>query len=266
MKYTPENLLQIFMNGSLTAEAQGVFDRLMRENPEFAEKVTSAMAERMGAVPDETVNEISSRLDSKLETIWVKHQPSKMGRLFRVFIKGSLIFAVLGFLGYSVYALWPKLLTILPQIDLSSSSSLNTQIPKAQLAPPVMLRPQGSESETSISVKILPAPASKAVVAQKIVLPTATATLSKSSSGTQTGDSIRLSVDTDKTQTVVVTALSPNGILVRHLYQGLWVSGSHFVDWNGKDDSGNPVAPGNYTIVVQTGDKKMSGIVTIKPN
>jgi hypothetical protein len=264
MKYKPEDLLEIFMNGSLTDEAQGAFDLLMRENPEFAEKVTNAMAEKMGPVPDEAVNQISSRLDFKLETIWFKNKPSAMARFSRIATKGTLIVAVLGVLGCSAYVLWPKLLALLPQIDLSSSSSLNAQVPKAQLAPPVILAPSG-KSETLSSVKSSTVVASVAR-APKIIPPTATAVLSNSGSETQSGDSIRLSVDTDKTQTVVVTALSPTGILIRHLYQGLWVAGSHFVEWDGKDDSGKPVVPGNYTIVVQAGDKKMSGIVTIKPN
>ena len=151
-KYAPEDLLQIFMNGSLTDEAQGVFDQLMRENPEFAEKVTSAMAEKMGPVPDEAVNQISSRLDSKLETIWIKNKPSAMARFSRVATKGMFIVAVLGVLGCSAYVLWPKLLALLPQIDLSSSGSLNTQVPKAQLAPPIILAPS-DKSETLGSVK-----------------------------------------------------------------------------------------------------------------
>jgi len=264
MKYTPEDLLQIFMNGSLTDEAQGVFDQLIRESPEFAEKVTSAMAEKMDPVPDETVNQISSRLDSELETIWVKNKPSAIARFARVATKGILILTVLGVLGFSAYILWPKLLALLPQIDLSSSNSLNAQVPKAQLAPPIMLAPsiKSTISDSAKSSAVV-APASSA---PKVIPPTATAVLSNPGSETQSGDSIRLSVDTDKTQAVVVTALSPAGILVRHLYQGLWVAGSHFVDWDGKDDSGKPVAPGNYTIMVQAGDKKMSGIVTIKPN
>jgi hypothetical protein len=247
MKYTPETLLQIFMNGSLTEEAQKSFDQLMRDDPQFSEKVTTAMAERMGPIPDDTVQSISARLDSKVESIWVKNQPSKMTPFLRMAIKGIL---VLGLLGISIYVLWPKLLSILPQIDLSASDSFNTQTPQASMAPPAIIAPSSGYVEKAVPVK-------------KIKF---TPTVSNSSATTQMGDSMRTVIDIDKTESVQITVLNPNGILVRHLYQGIWTAGSHFVDWNGKDDLGYSVASGNYTVEVQAGSKKMSGVVTIKPN
>jgi hypothetical protein len=265
MKYTPQDLLQIYMNGSMTEEAQEAFDRLMSEDPQFSETVTNAMAERMGPVPEESVNQISSRLDAKVESIWVKNQPSKMAQLLRVVFKGTLAVVISGFVIYSASVLWPKLLALFPQIDLSASNSLSTFAPPAKLAPPAIVSPQGGFSSNVASAKGIPTLAPKVVKAavKYAAAPTAVPAANPGY-GTQVGDSIRLAVDTDKTQTVMVTVLNPMGVLVRHLYQGLWVAGNHFVDWNGKDDLGRSVSPGNYTIVVQTGDKKMSGVVTIK--
>jgi hypothetical protein len=267
MKYTPQDLLQIYMNGSMTEEAQDAFNRLMSEDPQFSETVTNAMAERMGPVPEESVNQISSRLDAKIESIWVKNQPSKMTQLFKMVFKGTFAVVIAGVVIYSASVLWPKLLALFPQIDLSASNSLSTSAPPAKLAPPVMIAPQGGFSDNAASAKAIPTLAPKVVkvaAAKQGIAPTAVPTAYNPSYGTQVGDSIRLAVDTDKTQAVIVTVLNPSGYLVRHLYQGLWVAGNHFVDWNGKDDLSRSVSPGNYTIVVQAGDKKMSGIVTIK--
>ena len=264
MKYTPEDLLKVYMNGSMTEEAQEAFDGLMSEDPHFSETVTNAMAERIGPVPEESVNQISARLDAKIESIWVKNQPSKMAQLFRLIFKGTLAVVMAGVIIYSASVLWPKLLALFPQIDLSASNSLSTSTPSAKLAPPAIVSPQGGFSDNAAPVKIVAAKVVTVPMVKKAAVPTATPASANPGYGTQVGDSIRLAVDTDKTQTVMVTVLSPAGILMRHLYQGLWVAGNHFVDWNGKDDFGRSVSPGNYTIVVQAGDKKMSGIVTIK--
>ncbi len=332
MKYTRETLLQIFMNGSLTEEAQKAFDRLMREDPEFAQTVTNVMAERMDAVSDETVDRISSRLDTKVEAIWVKNRPSKIARFFRVGIRGALALTGFVVLGYLISAIWPKLLMVFPQIDLGGYNPANvktviqTSIPKVKaikLAPPVIVPTESEYPMTSVSIKPTPEKNSskKAFVVPKgdfieksvppkvepvkassknvpdppkvddvslaaqgvfpessgsvmalatnvakavmtiTVIPTPMA--SGSSYITQVGDSMRLVVETDKDQIVDVTVVGSMGNLVRQLYQGFWNAGSHFVDWNGKDDAGQPVFPGNYTIVVQAGDKKMSGVVTI---
>jgi hypothetical protein len=284
MKYTRETLLQIFMNGSLTEEAQKAFDQLIKEDALFAEKVTNSIAERIGEVPDDKVNQIALRLDSKVEDIWIKNKPSKITRFFRAAIKGFLVLGTVGVLGYSVSVLWPKLLSALPQIDLSTSSSTKVQTPRTsalwpnflsflhqidlsasnpgdiqlpqdELMPPVMVTQIDHPKTTAVKV-----------MAKKPSIPVPTAIVSNSGSVTQEGDSIRTAIDIDNTQMVDVTVLNPDGILVRHLYQGIWTAGSHFVDWDGRDDAGNLVAPGNYNVVVQAGGKKMSGVVTLKPN
>ena len=64
----------------------------------------------------------------------------------------------------------------------------------------------------------------------------------------------------------MVTVVDSNGLLVRHLYQGQWNAGVHLVDWDGKDEIGNPVLPGNYTVVVNADRKTLSGTVVIQPN
>ena len=77
---------------------------------------------------------------------------------------------------------------------------------------------------------------------------------------------MRVSVETQKTQNVVVNVLDSNGLLVRRLYQGSWEAGVHQVDWDGKDETRNPVLPGDYTVIVNADGKAMSGVVTVKPH
>ncbi len=89
--------------------------------------------------------------------------------------------------------------------------------------------------------------------------------LSAGPSSTAEGDSLRVSIDTAKTQNVIVTVYDSNGLLIRHLYQGMLGAGEHYVDWDGKDELGNAVIPGDYNVVLDLGDKKMSGILKVLP-
>lgn len=267
MKYTPETLLQIFIGGSLTPDAQVEFDRLMKDSPEFAEKVTQAMTENMGPVPSAVVDPISDRLDAKFESLWVKNKPSRFARYFRIASKIGLALGVVGLAIYLFSILWPKLLSAFPQIDLAGTKSIPISVPKSELAPPAIIAPISPKSTTpSLPALVKPAvPAKPKAVTTAPPVPTIPPMV-KPNYNVQTGNSIRLVVDNDKQQDVDITVLSPAGILVRHLYQGSWVAGSHFVDWDGKDDSGASVSAGNYTIVVKTPTKTQSGVVTIQPN
>ncbi len=89
--------------------------------------------------------------------------------------------------------------------------------------------------------------------------------LSAGPSAPAEGDSLRVSIDTPKTQDVIVTVYDGNGLLIRHLYQGILGAGEHYVDWDGKDEWGNAVLPGDYTVVLDLGGKKMSGILKVLP-
>jgi len=80
------------------------------------------------------------------------------------------------------------------------------------------------------------------------------------------GFPLRVSVDGKKNQNITLLVLDQNGLLIRHLYQGLWPAEVNYLEWDGKDDSSNTVSPGRYTIVFKTGRKSMSQIVTIQPS
>lgn len=98
MKFTPENLLQIYLDGSFTDEAQTAFDELMKKDPKFAEKVTQAVSERLGNAPGMRVDDIATRLDAKIDGIWEQYKPSPWVAYFRNFRPILLIAAVVGLL------------------------------------------------------------------------------------------------------------------------------------------------------------------------
>jgi hypothetical protein len=58
---------------------------------------------------------------------------------------------------------------------------------------------------------------------------------------------------------------SQNGQLIRTLVDGQMVAGIHRVDWDGKNESGQAVAPGMYTIVLQTSSGRLAKILIRLP-
>ena len=84
-------------------------------------------------------------------------------------------------------------------------------------------------------------------------------------SRSQEGNSLRVDIDTPKTQNVTVTVFDANGMLVRHLFHGTVEAGEHYLDWDGKDELGNGVLPGDYTVVLELEGRKMSGVLKVIP-
>src|SRR5579871_474335 len=101
MKFTPETLLQIYLDGSFTDEAQAEFDALMRRDPAFVEKVTQALSERLGPAPEELVNSVSTSLDAKIGGVWSQYKPSPALRTLKWGAKTALVLGAVGglFLG-----------------------------------------------------------------------------------------------------------------------------------------------------------------------
>jgi flagellar hook assembly protein FlgD len=86
------------------------------------------------------------------------------------------------------------------------------------------------------------------------------------SSASTEGDALRVSIEMPKTQNVIVTVYDGNGLLIRHLYQGVLDAGEHYIDWDSKDELGNAVLPGDYIVVLDLGNKKMSGVLKVLQN
>jgi hypothetical protein len=344
MKFTPESLLQIYMDGSFTEEAQAEFDRLVRKDPAFAEKVSHAVAERIGEAPDQELARVEGRLDAKMVEVWNRNRPS----LFLPVLKRAavLLLALLAAGGF--YSLARRSASFFQWAssseapsasqDLLGSAAPSTvngashpgQAPAARnrgaktsqaVASNPLGKAQALSNRTYTSARVtavgsgarsapplvpsvssqagngtalgglspaLPPTANPAgmtpnappptslnnpqssvpeqgpsgLPALEPDLPSAQGGISRSGNGS----TLSVSIETQKNQNVVVTVLDSDGNQVRQLYQGPWNAGTHTVEWDYKDDSANPVLPGNYTVVVNADGKTRSGVITVQPN
>jgi hypothetical protein len=297
MKFTPDTLIQIYLDGAFTEEAQAEFDRLMREDPSFSQKVTNAVAERVGPAPEALLSQAEARLDGRVQGLWAAHRPSPFQRLLK---KASVLLAVAvgsGLLYFGYKNLGGKLLSPMEveplmvqggplkgQPTLRLEKVPGTSHPDPKRKNPSSGPGRASQEETrkeGPSVSLAQAAVSgpdrgrshpaggpsmgEAGLPQK-GSPGASAPLpSRTSPRFQEGFPLRLEIETDRRQEVAVTVLDPGGLPVRSLYRGVWEAGAHFVDWDGLDNSGNPLPPGTYTVVLNAGGKVQSGTVTIHP-
>lgn len=346
MKFTPESLLQIYMDGSFTEEAQAEFNALVRKDPVFAEKVSRAVAARVGEYPESSLSQVESRLDGKMAELWEKHHPSPFSMLFKRAAGITAIFlGALGFYylfhNYGRVFHWSATSNVtapepqtaynttvasvmspkapihrvkkvpasglkgsnFTQPAVSASEAGNVKSPRSlsssSLLPPVSgvgskavqpiaasapsravngTGPSGLPpiSNSGMAFDQNPAPAGQVNIVPPSIpgqvpagLPAVEPALPSSrggSSQTGEGDTLSVSIETQTTQNVLVTVLDSNGKQVRQLYQGQWNAGVHMINWDGKDDLSNPVLPGNYTVVVNSDGKTMSGVVTVQPN
>jgi hypothetical protein len=297
MKFTQDDLIKIYLDGAFTEEAQVEFDRLMRKDPLFAEKVTTAVAERVGPAPEDLLAQAEARLDAKAAGIWSTHRPSPFRELLK---KVSILLALavgsgLLYMGYE--NLGGKLLSPLERVSTPSlekaapSKTLRlTSVERRSASPPGVSRESSDEGRTrqskgpgglpSVSLaQAGSAPMGRPVDRQRSPAQGGSwSTAQRPERGlgsvppgpstapaSQEGFPLRLEVETDSRQLVAVTVIDSAGLPVRNLYSGTWEAGVHSVDWDGLDDSGHPLAPGTYTVVVDAGGKVQSGTVTIHP-
>jgi hypothetical protein len=307
MKFTPETLLQIYLDGSFTEEAQAEFDALMRKDPLFTEQVTQAVAQRLGPLPEAQIDETAGRLDGKMDALWSQYKPSPLLRSLKFTGIIALGLASVGVLYFGVHRLWPLLQASIggqPSAMLSATEPPTFPQPD-QSAKGLTLRVKSDEKTASTSLKLEqesqashprgteggwetnsdvtgknPSPSSSVpsnnesgpgatvISSSKLVSeapPSVVPAISSGAPSTAEGDSLRVAIDMPKTQNVIVTVYDNTGLLIRNLYQGVLGQGDHYVDWDGKDEVGNAVLPGDYTVVLDLRNKKMSGVLKVLP-
>jgi hypothetical protein len=101
-----------------------------------------------------------------------------------------------------------------------------------------------------------PRPAQAAVPARPAAPPAAQAS--------RQGRSLELRLNLDGSGPVQVTVLDDGGHVRRDLFKGTLAAGEHALPWNGLDDAGRPVAPGNYQVVVASQGRRMVQSLRIK--
>lgn len=288
MKFTPESLLQIYLDGSFTEEAQAEFDALMRKDPAFSEKVTQAVAERLGPVPEATLTSIASNLNARRNDLWAQHKPSPFLKSLK--LAGQLALGV-----GAAALLWvggrhavEKFRASTAPVEGTSlapapQASTQSQAPGASLtlgnvAAPGSKKP--STARTLPGTSASKAYSSQAASGSKAPVPVGGSTAPSNSlpslpkaavpgkapgASTAEGRSLRVAISTEKATQAVVTVFDSTGVLVRHLYQGPVDPGEHYLDWDGKSDQGLSVPAGDYNVVLDLGGKKMSGVLKILP-
>jgi hypothetical protein len=252
VNFKPEILLKIYLEGSLTPKAQEEFDRLVRQDPHFAEKVTAALAQKLGPLPDSQVESISSRLEPKMADIWRIAQPRPWKLYFQL---GWKVFLVL----VALTAIVSGLVLLMTGNNNGSAGVVTKEaplslvvIPESPAAKPVKKAVHAVPSSPSLPASDLPG---------TVLLPPLPET---GTTMTEEGTLIRLSIHMDKTQEVDVKVLDSNGNLVRALYKGVWTEGEHTQDWDGKDDGGHALPPGTYMVTVLSGGKTQSTSVNLQ--
>lgn len=286
MKFNAEDLLQVFLDGSFTPEAQAEFDRLMRQDPLFAERVTRALAERLGPVPDSTVDAISANLDGKIGGLWEKNKPSPLSRSLRFCGRMALALAAVGGL-YFGFKYWVGPLVHSSGATLAGSDarpvpslknhrsvsfSISAKGIKA-VTPGTEKNPNSNPRGTGMAptassvhpqgqaAQALPAAPNGSASPQTPAALSAT----PSSPADLEGTSVQVDIENDKAQTVNVLVFDAQGLLVRHLFQGVMRAGEASLSWDGKDDSGKTLGSGDYTVDVRMGGESMSQTVVIQP-
>ncbi len=252
MKFQPEILLKIFLDGNLTPEAQSEFDKLVRQDPLFAEKVTESLAEKLGTLPDSQVEAMAARLEPKMADIWRSAQPRPWNLYLQLAWKILLVLAAFGAMGYSLWTLLSN-----PSISVGANSSKEEPLslvvlqdePAAQSfrkkTPVVSAGPVSSLNKPSRESQLTPEPRKSTGLAEE-------------------GNFIRMAVHVEKTQPVLIKILDSNGMPVRALYKGVWKAGDHTLDWDGKDDQGRELSPGNYQVTLLSAGKTQSTTVHLQ--
>jgi hypothetical protein len=248
MNFTPDNLLENYLNGTLDGESKAALDALVQKDPLFSEKVTQALSQRVDPMSEASVDRIAADLDGRIGKLWNSHKPFNVGP----YLKPAL--GIFMWTGIAVTAGYMSLQVahwISYQAAPPTESAVSVKGPAA--LPAAHYDAHRPEMET-LSPKIEP-----------VKTPKAQAHIPGPASGTQEGDSIRLSLELDGAKNVDITIVNSGGAAVRHLFNGNWTSSHHYIDWNGKNDGGSLVPPGDYTVIIEAEGKKQSGIVTIRP-
>ena len=117
MIWSKENLLQLYVEGTLPSEANVEFDRLVKEDPSFCESLVTAVSQDLGPVPEATLDQMAGRLDARYDQIWKvkKEAPVTAAPVVRapwlpsvsipaippdklIFVGGVVLFALLAFI------------------------------------------------------------------------------------------------------------------------------------------------------------------------
>lgn len=231
MNFTPEGLVQIYMGGVLTDEAQKTFDDWMAKDPAFSQALIQAVKAHLGPVPD--LKFVEARLDAQADILWTNNKPSFPQILLKKYPKRLAGLAVALLLSWALIH-WGA------EVQRSLKAALHLGPPATQVAP-VITRP------------VLAKPHKRSVIKRSQIPNDVTIDY--------VDHNLQIVINSDKKQKAAITILDAKGQIVCRVYQGPWTAGHHVLTWTGKNDMGALVTPGKYTVVVQANGQTTSGVI-----
>ena len=242
-----ETLIQLYLEGGLSPDARREFERLSRKDPSFSNEVTEAVQRafrRMGN--DKILTEPQPRparaanAAVSLKSILLKFRP-----WIGLGLMGLAAFGFVFLLGdWAKQTLRHKPARAKVWREASRPEPKSFAAPIRQVMVQALLTPAVREDAIGVSPSL--SAAGKELVFQE-------------------GDRIYLSIESDKKQSVTLSVAGADGTPIRRLYEGEWQKGTHEIDWDGMDESGHPVPPGIYSVVLKAGGKTMSDRLLIQP-
>jgi len=260
-----QNLIDGYMQGSLSSADQAEFDSRFASDPTFSEKVTGALGSHVGDAPNDFVDGVSSRLDARWETIFQKGTRSTDRTLFVG--SGVLVAALVVLVGAGWYV-WKTLGSSPDAVASQSAASvpkvvLSFKLPSAEASSwkPRMTFADAErdftrrESTRSSSEKRV-SPASQAPEDR---------VLSNDTRSSQSGQILRIRVEVPRDLQGRVTLWDGQGQMVRRLFEGAMPHGTWALDWDQKNDQGLLVKPGSYAVHIEAGGQTLTGQVIVTP-
>jgi hypothetical protein len=252
-----ETLIQLYLEGGLSPESRREFERLSRKDPSFSNEVTEAVQRafrRMGTdspspkiltAPQPKPVPSAARATNATVSVSLKSILLKFRPWIGLGLMGLAALGLIFLLGdWARQALKHKPTRARISREGSRPESKSFSAPIRQVMVQALLTPAVREDAIGVSPSL--SAAGKELVFQE-------------------GDRIYLSIESDRKQSVTLSVARADGTLIRRLYDGEWQKGMHEMDWDGMDESGHPVPPGIYSVVLKAGSKTMSDRLVIQP-
>jgi len=259
-----QNLINGYMQGSLSSTDQAEFDSRFASEPAFSEKVTQSLGAHIGDAPADYVESVASSLDSRMETLFQKGARSA-GR--SLFLESSVLVAALAVL---VGAGWyvSKTLGVSSTQTMASAPKvvLSFTLPSTE-SPSWKPKMTFADAERDFTHRSGRNNATEKTVTSAMQSPEASvvSTGARGSNASLAGQILRIRVEVPRDLQGRVTLRNDQGLLVRHLFNGAMPHGTWALDWDQKNDQGLLVKPGSYTVQIEAGGELLTGQVVVTP-
>jgi hypothetical protein len=256
-----QKLIDGYTQGSLNSADQAQFDSLFSTDPVFSEKVTNALGAHLGEPPADFVDSIANHMDAHWETLYKKGtQPVDR----TLFVESGILVAALAVLVGAGWYVWKTLGTSPLDAQYHGASS-----PKVVLAFTLPndqnngWKPKKTFADAERD--FTPRASSSSLVSQPSTNISSNNSEGRSLEGSMSGQILRIRVEVPRDLKGRVTLWNAQGQMVRHLFEGAMPKGIWALDWDQKNDQGNTVGSGSYSVHIEAGGQVLTGQVVVAP-